>query len=103
VATGSIFGASVGRHGTAVQWRVIGQMVMSWLLTLPAAATVGGLAAWVAGRGALGTGLVAVALVAPSATAYRLSRRNPVTAANVNDEPDNAVHVKTAAGDRGGT
>ncbi len=32
---------------------------MSWLLTLPAAAAVGGLAAWVAGRGTVGVALVA--------------------------------------------
>jgi len=58
-------------------------MVAVWLLTLPAAATVGALAAWVAARGTGGTVLVGVVLVVASAGIYALSRRTPVTAATV--------------------
>ena len=45
VATGSIFGAGAGRRLATVQWSVAGQMAVAWLLTLPAAAVVGAVAA----------------------------------------------------------
>jgi len=51
VATGSIFGAGAGRRLASVQWGVAGQMALAWLLTLPAAAIVGALAAWAASSG----------------------------------------------------
>jgi len=54
-----------------------------WLLTLPAAATVGALAAAVAARGTAGTVLVGAVLVIASAGIYALSRRTPVTSKNV--------------------
>jgi PiT family inorganic phosphate transporter len=66
-------------------------MVAVWLLTLPAAATVGALAAAVAARGTAGTMLVAGVLVVASAGIYALSRRKPVTAKNVTELP--APHV----------
>ena len=43
VATGSILGTGLGRKGAAVRWGVAGRMVVAWLITLPAAATVGAL------------------------------------------------------------
>lgn len=58
---------------------------MSWVLTLPAAAAVGGVAAWVAGHGDLGVALVAGVAVTAAAGFYLLSRRRPVNAENVND------------------
>jgi Phosphate transporter family len=48
VATGSIFGAAAGRRLSTVQWNVAGQLALAWLLTLPAAAVVGAVAAWAA-------------------------------------------------------
>ena len=42
VATGAILGAAAGRRWPSVRWRVAGRMALAWLLTLPAAATVGG-------------------------------------------------------------
>ena len=62
-------------------------MAVAWLLTLPAAATVGALAAWVAARGPAGTVAVAAALIVVAGGIYGLSRRTPVTAATVNDAP----------------
>ena len=59
VATGAIFGAGAGRRLASVQWGVAGQMALAWLLTLPAAAVVGAVAAWVAGTGTVGTVIVA--------------------------------------------
>lgn len=87
VCTGSIFGAGAGRRLASVQWGVAGQMVVAWLLTLPSAAIVGGLSAWVAGTGTLGTVLVALVGLALAAGIYAASRRKPVTAENVNDVP----------------
>lgn len=87
VATGSIFGAGAGRRLASVQWGVAGQMAIAWLLTLPAAAAVGAVAAWVSGTGTVGTIIVAVVLVAIAGGIYAASRRNPVGAHNVNDVP----------------
>ena len=48
-------------------------MAVVWLLTLPAAAMVGALAAWVAARGPAGTVLVGAALVAAAGGIYAAS------------------------------
>ena len=87
VATGAIFGAGAGRGAASVHWGVAGQVALAWLLTLPAAALVGALAAWAAITGPLGTIIVAVVLVGLSGGIYAVSRRRPVTADNVNESP----------------
>lgn len=86
VTTGAIFGAVAGRRLASVRWGVAGQMVLAWLLTLPAAAVVGGVAAWLSTTGTAGT-IVAVVAVGIGAGIYAASRRRPVTADNVNDTP----------------
>ncbi|MFF7214991.1 anion permease [Streptomyces sp. NPDC008238] len=85
VCTGSILGAGLGRRLAQVRWGVAGRIAVSWVLTLPAAAAVGGVAAWVADHGDLGVALVAGVAVAAAAGFYLLSRRRPVNADNVND------------------
>jgi PiT family inorganic phosphate transporter len=88
VATGSIFGAGAGRRLASVQWGVAGQMAIAWIVTLPAAAVVGAVAAWaVNDGGTLGTVVVAVVGVAIAAGIYVASRRRPVNADNVHDVP----------------
>jgi PiT family inorganic phosphate transporter len=87
VCTGSVFGAGAGRRLASVRWGVAGQMALAWLLTLPSAAIVGALSAWVAGSGTFGTVLVALVALAAAAGIYALSRRRPITAENVNDVP----------------
>jgi inorganic phosphate transporter, PiT family len=87
VATGAIFGAGAGRRLASVQWGVAGQMAIAWLLTLPAAAAVGAVSAWVSGTGTVGTIIVVLVLVAAAGGIYAASRRRPVTADNVNDVP----------------
>ncbi|MDT0354066.1 hypothetical protein [Pseudonocardia charpentierae] len=62
-------------------------MVAVWLLALPAAATVGAMAACVAARGTTGAVLVGAVLVVASTGVYALSRRTPITASNVNELP----------------
>jgi PiT family inorganic phosphate transporter len=87
VCTGSIFGAGAGRRLAKVQWGVAGRMALAWLLTLPSAAIVGALATWVAATGTAGTITVGVVGVAIAAGIFAISRRQPVTADNVNDVP----------------
>ena len=85
VTTGAVLGAAKGRRGATVHWGMAGRMLVCWLLTLPAAALVGGLATAVAVQGTAGTVLVLILLAASSAGIYVMSRRRPVTAATVND------------------
>jgi PiT family inorganic phosphate transporter len=87
VTTGAILGVATGRRPATVRWGVAARMAVTWLLTLPAAASVGALAAWVAARGAAGTVLVAAVLVVLAGLIYGLYRRTPVTAGTVNGAP----------------
>jgi inorganic phosphate transporter, PiT family len=85
VTSGSVLGTAAGRRAGAVHWGVAAEMVVAWLLTLPAAAAFGALAAWVAADGLLGTLLIGIVLVGAAGLIYRLSRRRPVSADTVND------------------
>ncbi len=92
VATGAILGAGVGAR-QRVRWSVAGRMVVAWIVTLPAAALVGaamyGVAEGIGGN----AGVVAVAILAivSGVAAWRVSRRDPVTAGNVTDVPPVAL------------
>ncbi|MER5215610.1 inorganic phosphate transporter [Streptomyces sp. NPDC002838] len=96
VASGSILGAGLGRRLAEVRWGVAGRMVIAWLVTLPAAALVGGVSASVVKHGG-NTGTVVVALVGAAVAAgiVALSRRNPVHANNVNDAHEVAIRATT--------
>ncbi|MFE2028686.1 anion permease [Streptomyces hygroscopicus] len=85
VCTGSILGAGLGRRLAQVRWGTAGRIAVSWLLTLPSAAAVGGVAAWVADRGNGGVALVAGVAIAAAVGFYALSRRSPVSPDNVNE------------------
>ncbi|MFE7972723.1 anion permease [Streptomyces shenzhenensis] len=87
VCTGGILGSGLGRRLATVRWGVAGRIAVSWVLTLPAAAAVGGVSAWVAGQGDLGVAIVAGVAVAAATGFYVLSRRRPVNPDNVNDVP----------------
>jgi inorganic phosphate transporter, PiT family len=97
VTTGAVLGSAAGRRGATVRWGVAAEMVAGWLLTLPAAAGLGALAAWTASQGTAGTVLVAVVLVVLAGVIYRISRRKPVTAATVNDAQPVAPAVRAPA------
>ena len=43
VIAGGVMGAGAGKRLSAVRWGVAGNIVVAWLLTLPAAALIGGL------------------------------------------------------------
>jgi inorganic phosphate transporter, PiT family len=87
VCTGSIFGAGAGRRLASVQWGTAGRIVLAWSFTLPSAAVVGAAASWLAATGTAGVIVVAVSGIALASGIYAASRRNAVTAANVNDLP----------------
>jgi PiT family inorganic phosphate transporter len=87
VVAGSVLGSGLGRRRAEVRWAVAGQMALAWLLTLPAAAAVGGVAAAVAVRGTPGVVVIGVVALAVVVVIYTVSRRQPVTANNVNDLP----------------
>ncbi|GAA0669199.1 low-affinity phosphate transporter PitH [Kitasatospora atroaurantiaca] len=85
VCSGGIMGAGLGGPKKQVQWSLARRMVYTWGLTLPAAATVAGAAAFLADQGAWGVALVGAALVIGSGAMWVISRRQPVHAGNVNE------------------
>jgi PiT family inorganic phosphate transporter len=98
VASGSILGAGLSRRPAEVRWGVAGRMAVTWLITLPAAALVGGLAATVVQNGGdLGTALVALVGLALAAGIVLVSRRNPVDAHNVNDAHEAPLRTEPPA------
>ncbi|MFI0941484.1 anion permease [Streptomyces sp. NPDC021020] len=92
VCSGAILGAGTGRRLAEVRWSTAGRMALAWLVTLPAAAAVGAVAAGaVVHGGTLGMVLIAVATAVVAAVIVLLSRRDPVHAANVNSAPRSTV------------
>ena len=85
VISGGVMGAGAGKRLSAVRWGVAGNIVAAWLLTLPAAAAIGGAAYGVTrvfGTGSLGPAVVTtigLALVA-IAFARRIREGAPVPA-----------------------
>ncbi|GAA1679500.1 inorganic phosphate transporter [Fodinicola feengrottensis] len=101
VCSGGIIGAGVGKRLARVHWGVAGKMAVAWLLTLPAAAIVGALVGQGASLlGAPGIWIMAVVVAAFGFGIYLLSRRNSVSANNVNDSvnPPQPVAVATGVG-----
>jgi PiT family inorganic phosphate transporter len=84
VCTGSVLGAGLGRKGAAIRWGTAGRMVAAWALTLPAAGLVAGAATLLTDRGTWGVTVVGAIGLAACAAARTISRRRPVTHANVN-------------------
>jgi len=67
VINGGVMGAGAGKRVSAVRWGVAGNIVVAWLLTLPAAAAIGAVVYGltnVFGSGALGPVLVALMALA---------------------------------------
>jgi inorganic phosphate transporter, PiT family len=66
VMSGGIMGAGAAKRVSAVRWGVAGNIVVAWVLTLPAAAAVGALTyavVWVLGAHSAGPIVVSVALL----------------------------------------
>ena len=94
VCSGSVVGAGVGR-AQPVRWKVFGRMVVTWVVTLPAAAGVGALTYWVVDSigGDAGVVIMSIALAAYCLGIYLLSRKSAVNATNVNDAWDDKAGV----------
>jgi len=96
VASGSVIGSGLGRRGATVRWRMVGRIAVGWLLTLPAAGAVGGIAALlVVWWGSWGVLIDAVLAVFVILAIFWRSRRDQVTAANAMSEvADSGLAVK---------
>jgi len=88
VASGSVIGSGLGRRGSTVRWRTVGRIASGWLLTLPAAAVVGAVAAGIAHLGSLGIILDAVIAVLFIAFIFWRSTKNRVDHSNAVAVPD---------------
>lgn len=87
VINGGVMGAGAAKRLSAVRWGVAGNILVAWLLTLPAAAAIGGIAYGVTrifGSGAVGpvvVSLLAISLIV-AAFARRAQRGAPVPASS---------------------
>ena len=88
VATGSILGTGIGKPGGEVRWKVALRMVTAWLVTLPAAASVGALAYGISALfgGVVGVLVVFVLMVAVALAIWTRSRGTVINSDNVNAE-----------------
>ncbi|WP_022877699.1 inorganic phosphate transporter [Microbacterium sp. B19] len=93
VTSGAVVGSGLGKRLASVHWNVVARIAFAWIVTLPAAALVGGLAAWAAGASTLGLVIVLVVGLGACAGLFLLARRKPVSAENVNEESLDADHV----------
>jgi PiT family inorganic phosphate transporter len=84
VISGGVMGAGAAKRLSAVRWGVAGNMVVAWLLTLPASAAIGGIAyafTRIFGTGSIGPAIVTViGLAALTAFARRVRAGRPLPA-----------------------
>jgi inorganic phosphate transporter, PiT family len=96
VSTGSILGSGVGREGAEVRWSVARRMLFAWLLTLPGAGFVAGLAALLSDQGVFGVIALLTLLAVACLVIYLLSRRNRISHVNVTDSHEVLVLAAAA-------
>ncbi len=95
VASGSVIGSGLGRRGSKVRWGTAGRIALGWLMTLPAAAIVGALAALLASVGAIGLLIDTVAGVAIILGLFLWSKRDKIDHSNaVADVAESGLAVK---------
>jgi PiT family inorganic phosphate transporter len=84
VISGGVMGAGAGKKVSAVRWGVAGNIVVAWILTLPAAAAIGGATygfCQLFGNGAAGPIVISALGIAATALVFgRLLRREPLPA-----------------------
>jgi PiT family inorganic phosphate transporter len=101
VVSGGVIGAGVGKKLASVHWSVAGQMATAWVLTIPAAGAMGGIAWEVSralfGKGsAVGTVIIGLAAAAGAAAIFQLAqRRGNVTAADLDRVSGSDAHNVT--------
>lgn len=97
VCSGSIIGTGLGKKGNKVNWGVAGKMLIAWVVTFPAAGIVGALACALAKTSVWGTVAVGFIACAVAFIIWRMSRRNPINSANVNERADVKVNANPGA------
>ncbi len=97
VASGSVIGVGLGRKGGVVRWNKAGQIFVGWLLTLPAAALVGALSAYLTMQGDWGLIIDGLLTAAVAAAIFTISRRNKINSTNVLSEVENASEIVLSA------
>jgi inorganic phosphate transporter, PiT family len=84
VISGGVMGAGAGKKLSAVRWGVAGNIVVAWLLTLPAAAAIGAATygfSQLFGNGAAGPVLISLLGITATALAFvRRMRQEPLPA-----------------------
>jgi len=84
VISGGVMGAGAGKKVSAVRWGVAGNIVVAWLLTLPAAALIGAATygfSQLFGDGAAGPVIIALLGIAATGLAFaRRLRQEPIPA-----------------------
>jgi PiT family inorganic phosphate transporter len=79
VASGSVIGSGLGRKGAKIRWNKAGQIVLGWVVTLPAAAIVGGISAYLVSTfGTIGLAVDGVILLVSIYFIFRISTRNKI-------------------------
>jgi PiT family inorganic phosphate transporter len=86
VISGGVMGAGAAKRLSAVRWGVAGNMIVAWVLTIPAAGVIGLVAyalTHVFGNGALGPVVVSIMIVGLIAAVFgrRVKRGSPISAA----------------------
>jgi PiT family inorganic phosphate transporter len=87
ITTGSVLGSGVGKKAAGIHWNVAGRMAGAWIITIPAAAVAAALFGLITRHGNLpGTILVCIVAAAALLWVWWQSRKNRVTADNVNED-----------------
>ncbi|MCU1414694.1 MAG: phosphate transporter [Microbacteriaceae bacterium] len=84
VTSGAVVGAGLGKKLASIHWPMVGKIAIAWIITLPAAAVVGGLSAWLASSSVIGLVVVIVAALGGGTAFVLLARRKPINRSNVN-------------------
>ncbi|MBP1242285.1 PiT family inorganic phosphate transporter [Frigoribacterium sp. PvP120] len=100
VTSGSIVGAGLGAKLATVHWGVVGKIASAWVFTLPAAALVGGVSAWLASTSTAGLVVVALLALGGGLAFAFLARRHPVTHETVNDGDEAPAAAQPAGASR---
>ncbi|RBP65713.1 PiT family inorganic phosphate transporter [Brevibacterium sanguinis] len=94
VASGSVLGSGLGRKGADVRWSTAGRIASGWLLTIPAAGIVGGLAALIAHTGMVGIVIDTIIAVIVVLWIYLSSRKVDETDISNLDTVAEAVNIR---------
>jgi len=85
VVSGGVLGAGLGKARNSVHWGVIGQMVSAWIVTMPGAGALGGIA-WAISNifsPNLGAAVIVALAAAGAFGLWTLAQRNKITASDL--------------------